>query len=508
MDGLDSASVLPNLLGEIYLGGRTGVLRLSGEGEKLGLRFRKGRLVRALAAPGQAPPPLPFPSPGDELGRHLARVLTELGLERRRTGNGDARPFARAALLDALAWRDSAAAFAEEDVVDELDQSLALSTEDLVLEAIRRLPNSATVRAALGNTNRPLGLAVNPDFDRELTPTDAYILSRVDGKVTAAEVIQLVPQDTEHTERSLLGLLLTGVVEFVEVVARPAPPAPSAIVLQPEAAPRVPPPQVEIDDVARAKAEPRRREVQEAYEGLAWKNHFEVLGVLEGANEGDIKQAYFRQAKRFHPDQYRDPGFADMTDRVEAVFMRIAGAYEALRDPESRQSYETTLRRRRGTNNLPLRPSLQAEQEEVRETQVIDSAENAWMAEEAIHRAERLILDEKVWDAIQLLQAIIPRIYGRKQRDRARVLLARAYIKNPNWLRRGEELLQTIIQEDPQFADAHFVLGLLYKESGMSSRAITLFKKALELKPEHKHAQAELKELSTPALLRKLFGKG
>ena len=197
-----------------------------------------------------------------------------------------------------------------------------------------------------------------------------------------------------------------------------------------------------------------------------------------------------------------------MIDRVEAVFMRVGGAYEILRDPESRRDYESTLRRRRGTNNLPVRPTSSAEPEEVRGTQVIDTAENAWMAEEAIHRAERLILDEKVWDAIQLLQAIIPRIYGRKQRDRARVLLARAYIKNPNWLRRGEELLQTIIQEDPQFADAHYVLGLLYKESGMSSRAITLFRKTLELKPEHKHAQAELKELSTPALLRKLFGKG
>ena len=61
MNGLGSASVLPNLLGLIYLGGRTGVLRLSGEGERLGLSFCKGRLVRALAAAGDAPPPLPVP---------------------------------------------------------------------------------------------------------------------------------------------------------------------------------------------------------------------------------------------------------------------------------------------------------------------------------------------------------------------------------------------------------------------------------------------------------------
>ena len=386
-----------------------------------------------------------------------------------------------------------------------------------MLEAVRRLPDGVAVRTALGDTKQALGLAVNPDFDRELTPTDAYILSRVDGKVTAAEVIQLVPQDTDHTERSLLGLLLTGVVEYVAAPERLPSLASSMAVREssetaldiPEAPSAIRAP-IEVDEAARARAEPRRREVQETYEALAWKNHFEVLGLIETAHEADIKQAYFRQAKKFHPDQYRDPAFSDMLDLVEAVFMRITGAYETLRDAESRQSYLDILRRRQRTNNLPARPQVtqpQVEPEE-REYQVIDTAENAWMAEEAIHRAERLILDEKVWDAIQLLQAIIPRIYGRKQRDRARVLLARAYIKNPNWLRRGEELLQTIIQEDPQFADAHFVLGLLYKESGMSSRAITLFKKTLEIKPEHKHAQTELKELSTPALLRKLFGKG
>ena len=71
------------------------------------------------------------------------------------------------------------------------------------------------------------------------------------------------------------------------------------------------------------------------------------------------------------------------------------------------------------------------------------------------------------------------RIYGRKQKERARTpLLARAYIKNPNWLRRGEELLQLVIQDDPQNAEAHFALGRPLKDTGMSSRAVTLFKKA------------------------------
>ena len=99
-------------------------------------------------------------------------------------------------------------------------------------------------------------------------------------------------------------------------------------------------------------------------------------------------------------------------------------------------------------------------------------------------------------------------MYGRKQKEKGRVLLARAYIKNPNWVKRGEELLQSVIQEDPGNGDAHYVLGTLYKESGMNSRAITMFRKALELSPGHKAAQSELSSLSSTALIRKLFGRG
>ena len=128
------------------------------------------------------------------------------------------------------------------------------------------------------------------------------------------------------------------------------------------------------------------------------------------------------------------------------------------------------------------------------------------MSGEAINRAERLVAEGKVWDAIQLLQVAIPRMYGRKQKEKARVLLAKAYIKNPNWVKRGEEMLQSVLRDDPQNAEAFYALGMLYKESGMNSRAVTMFRRALELNPQHRGAQAELSSLSSP--LRKLFGRG
>jgi tetratricopeptide (TPR) repeat protein len=49
-----------------------------------------------------------------------------------------------------------------------------------------------------------------------LTPTDGFVLSRIDGTVSAHDVIGLSPVSPEETERSLFGLLCTGIVDYQE----------------------------------------------------------------------------------------------------------------------------------------------------------------------------------------------------------------------------------------------------------------------------------------------------
>src|SRR5205085_3551788 len=61
-----------------------------------------------------------------------------------------------------------------------------------------------------------------------------------------------------------------------------------------------------------------------------------VLGVERGATVSDIKRAYKRLARKFHPDI--NPG-----DRMAAAqFRQIAEAYETLSDPDRRRRYDST----------------------------------------------------------------------------------------------------------------------------------------------------------------------
>jgi molecular chaperone DnaJ len=60
---------------------------------------------------------------------------------------------------------------------------------------------------------------------------------------------------------------------------------------------------------------------------------YEILGVGRDASDDDIKKAYRRLAREYHPDVNPDPA-------AEERFKEIAGAYEILSDPQKRQRYD------------------------------------------------------------------------------------------------------------------------------------------------------------------------
>ncbi|HKF38958.1 MAG TPA: J domain-containing protein [Ktedonobacteraceae bacterium] len=68
---------------------------------------------------------------------------------------------------------------------------------------------------------------------------------------------------------------------------------------------------------------------------MDYKDYYKVLGVSKGAGADDIKKAFRKLARKYHPDV--NPG----DKKAEEKFKEINEAYEVLSDPDKRRKYDT-----------------------------------------------------------------------------------------------------------------------------------------------------------------------
>ena len=68
--------------------------------------------------------------------------------------------------------------------------------------------------------------------------------------------------------------------------------------------------------------------------GVQYKDYYEILGVPRSASSDEIRKAYRKLAKQYHPDVSKEKN-------AEAKYKEINEAYEVLKDPDKRQKYDT-----------------------------------------------------------------------------------------------------------------------------------------------------------------------
>lgn len=76
------------------------------------------------------------------------------------------------------------------------------------------------------------------------------------------------------------------------------------------------------------------------------KDYYKIMGLANNASEKDIKIAYRKLARKYHPDISKEPD-------AEARFKEMGEAYEVLKDPSKRAQYDQELKNRDFLKNNP-----------------------------------------------------------------------------------------------------------------------------------------------------------
>ncbi|CAN5920230.1 hypothetical protein BH11MYX4_BH11MYX4_52020 [soil metagenome] len=183
----------------------------------------------------------------------------------------------------------------------------------------------------------------------KLDATDGYLLTRIDGRLTAKDLARDTGLPEFQVDKTLEKLEKLGVVERWDpnapiVNVLPPPPARDRTKL-PEFAsiggeakydPK------ELDEEVDLSADQKRR-VLDLYYRLEDMDHYTLLGVGKEADKKTVKRSYFELASVMHPDRYFKKNLGSFKGKMEALFGRVTEAHDTLVDAAKRLDYDAYL---------------------------------------------------------------------------------------------------------------------------------------------------------------------
>jgi curved DNA-binding protein CbpA len=359
--------------------------------------------------------------------------------------------------------------------------SIGMTTASLLAAAVRCLPDEAALKGFVD----PAGYVWTAQDTLllyqqvHLTPQEGYLLSRVDGTTTTAQLQRLAPMPAAEFSKALAALLVAGVLETRDASsARPL--APTKIEEPPE-----PPADEDLQYTAQQQRE--YSEVLKLAGEIRHKDYYRRLGLAKGATQEQIHATFLELAKLYHPDRAREPHLLSLRNELAEIYSSVQEAYDTLGSPDRRGRYEQTLAEGAATQ-------VDAYKEEQRRRSARSAVVDANVA-----RAKELARAGDVGMAVQLLDQAV-RLDPKAENL---LMLARLEFKNPMWSQRALDHLKHAVAVAPEFTDAWLELANFWGARGKVDRQLSCLERILDFDPYNEDVRSTLASLKRKRVLRK-----
>jgi len=356
----------------------------------------------------------------------------------------------------------------EKNIVPEI--AIPAPLGKLLLEAVRRANDLPLDH--LG-ADADLWIDLSPDpllrFQAvQLNAAERAVLDAVSEPIAAKELPGHTGQPNAAAARALYALLVLGTVRSVpkEVREQPQPAAAAAPAAPPE--PESAKPSVEQAQ-GRKEFEDEIRKLLE----LAGKNtYYDVLGVTANSPAAQIKEKFHHLARKFHPDRHM--GQSEWITLLQELMGRLTIAYKTLVDDEKRAVYDKQIAAAGAF-------TLGQEKTETRET-VDDCLMQAKQCLRAHNFAGSILWLRK---CVELEPAVA----------KYHAMLGRSLGAIPQYRQEAVHHFSVAIEQDEWNTSTYFQFGELYEVMRLPWRAVSLYRKILEIDPEHIKALERLAAL-------------
>lgn len=338
----------------------------------------------------------------------------------------------------------------------------------------------------------------------QLLPAEAFILSRVTGRMSLGELVAVGGLPEAETRRAVYTLALAGLLSREGWARVFRPEALRQARSRPAEAPAQKQPQKQAPDPAPASAAPpappepaapavseeasQRDALEELFERARAATHYEVLGVAHSVKPDELKRVYYSLAKRLHPDRFRRDSDEALRQQTDVAFAKIAQAYDVLKDPALRASYDLKVARQTGG------PPRQQETPPAPRPPAPDP-NPARRAEERFQQGMVALRAGEQHKARALLgeAALLA-----PNEARYRAYYGRALSRASESRRQAEVELQAAVSLEEGNPAYHVMLAEFYRDVGFRRRAENECQRALTLNPKHADAQRLMRELRAP----------